>query len=54
MPRKGRIKIVGKSEAWEIELRVRELRDLEIILHRQWRDGDVDPQASGEEPPAAL
>lgn len=37
MPRNGRIRMVGKSDGREREMRADELADLERELHRQWR-----------------
>lgn len=37
MARNGRIRLVGKYEAREHDAAVRELRDLERELRRQWR-----------------
>jgi hypothetical protein len=37
MPRKGRIRIVGKLEAREARVREDELKDIERDLRRAWR-----------------
>jgi hypothetical protein len=50
MPRRTRVELVGKIEAWETEARRAELRDLLDVLRREWREHlavlatDSDPQ----------
>jgi 3-methyladenine DNA glycosylase AlkD len=46
MPRNGRIRIVGKREAREVEMRADELRELARELRRQRREkaGEFDEQ----------
>lgn len=38
MPRKGRLKIVGKAESWAAEVRLKEMRALLRELRRAWRE----------------
>jgi hypothetical protein len=38
LPRKGRIRIVGKLERYELDKQIDELKELRRQLRREWRD----------------
>jgi hypothetical protein len=54
MPRRGRIRMVGKWEAREAEARAEEMLELERDLRRQWRRRrTVEREVVAEEPAGA-
>jgi hypothetical protein len=47
MPRRTRIALVGKVEAWETEAREEDLNDLRSVLQREWSQHLADLAMGG-------